>query len=84
MDVKFGDLFDPNQPRSNRELIEHRLEICNNCEFINKRLMKCKQCGCELVDYTTVAYCPLCRIKRTMKTVEIDPSTGEWEGVKHD
>ena len=46
--------------------------------------MKCKQCGCELVDFTTVAYCPLCRIKRTMKTVEIDSTTGEWEGIKHD
>lgn len=49
-----------------------------------EHVMKCKQCGCELVDYTTVAYCPLCKIKRTMKTVEIDPTTGEWEGVTHD
>lgn len=61
MDVKFGDLFDPNQPRSNKELIEHRLEICNNCEFINKRLMKCKQCGCFMKLKSTLnnARCPI-------------------------
>jgi hypothetical protein len=27
-DVTFFDLFDPNQPRSDQELIEQRLEIC--------------------------------------------------------
>jgi len=30
-DVKFTDLFDPSQPRSDRDLIESRLEICNTC-----------------------------------------------------
>ena len=45
-DVKFSDLFDPNQPRSDRELIESRLEICNQCEWFHKRLAKCKKCGC--------------------------------------
>jgi uncharacterized Zn finger protein (UPF0148 family) len=44
--------------------------------------MKCKDCGCEIVDYTTIAFCPLCRIKRTIKTVEINNETGLWEGQK--
>ena len=43
-------------------------------------MTKCKDCGCELVEYANVAYCPLCRIKRTMKTVEMDNDTGLWEG----
>lgn len=61
MDVKFGDLFDPSQPRSNKELIEYRLNICNSCEFINKRLMKCKKCGCFMKLKSTLneAKCPV-------------------------
>ena len=61
MDVKFTDLFDPSQPRSNKDLIESRLEVCNGCEFLNKRLMKCKQCGCFMKLKTTLheAKCPL-------------------------
>ncbi len=61
MDVKFSDLFDPNQPRSDKQLIEDRLEICNSCEFLNKRLMKCKQCGCFMKLKSTLreAKCPL-------------------------
>jgi hypothetical protein len=61
LDVKFTDLFDPNQPRSNKELIESRLEVCNACEFFNKRLLKCKQCGCFMKLKTTLqeAKCPL-------------------------
>jgi Zn finger protein HypA/HybF involved in hydrogenase expression len=42
--------------------------------------MKCKACGCEIEEYATVAYCPLCRVKRRMKTMEIDHDTGLWEG----
>jgi len=45
-DVKFSDLFDPLQPRSDKDLIESRLEICNTCEWFNKRMVKCKKCGC--------------------------------------
>lgn len=61
MDVKFSDLFDPSQPRSDKELIEDRLKICNSCEFLNKRLMKCRQCGCFMKLKTTLreAKCPL-------------------------
>jgi hypothetical protein len=42
-DVKFSDLFDPSMPRSDRELIEQRLSICNDCAWFNKRLAKCKK-----------------------------------------
>ena len=45
-DVEFRDLFDPSQERSDRELIEYRLEICNTCPWFNKRLAKCRKCGC--------------------------------------
>ncbi len=60
-DVEFIDLFDPNQPRSDRELIESRLAICNTCPFFNKRLAKCKKCGCFMKLKTTLdrAKCPI-------------------------
>jgi hypothetical protein len=61
MDVKFSDLFDPDQPRSDRELIEKRLAICNQCEWFNKRLAKCKKCGCFMRLKSTLksAQCPI-------------------------
>ncbi len=60
-DVKFSDLFDPNQPRSDRDLIESRLEICNTCEHFNRRMVKCKKCGCFMKLKTTLvqAKCPI-------------------------
>ena len=60
-DVTFFDLFDPREPRSNKDLIEERLAICNECPFLNKNLMKCKKCGCFMKLKTTLheAKCPL-------------------------
>ncbi len=60
-DVKFTDLFDPSQPRSDRALIESRLEICNGCEFFNRRMVKCKKCGCFMKLKSTLkqAKCPI-------------------------
>jgi hypothetical protein len=60
-DVKFTDLFDPNQPRSDRELIESRLEICNKCEWFHKGLAKCRKCGCFMKLKSTLkqAECPI-------------------------
>ena len=60
-DVKFSDLFNPSQPRSDRELIEYRLKICNGCASFNKRLAKCKKCGCFMKLKTTLklAKCPI-------------------------
>lgn len=60
-DVEFSDLFDPRQPRSDRELIESRLEICNTCEFFRKRTAKCTRCGCFMKLKSTLkqARCPM-------------------------
>lgn len=60
-DVKFSDLFDPRVPRGDRELIEKRLSICNTCSWFNKRLAKCKKCGCFMRLKTTLetASCPV-------------------------
>ena len=60
-DVKFTDLFDPNKPRSDQELIESRLEICKSCEWFSKTMIKCKKCGCFMKLKTTLkgAKCPI-------------------------
>lgn len=60
-DVKFTDLFNPEQPRSDKELIDMRLEICNSCEWLNKTLIKCKKCGCfmKLKSTLKAATCPI-------------------------
>lgn len=60
-DVSFFDLFDPREPRSNKDLIEQRLAICNECPFLNKNLVKCKKCGCFMKLKTTLheAKCPM-------------------------
>ena len=60
-DVVFLDLFDPRQPRSDRELIEARLAICNECPWLDKRLTKCRTCGCFMKLKSTLkqAHCPL-------------------------
>ena len=60
-DVKFTDLFDPTQPRSDKELIEARLEICKACPFLDKRITKCRKCGCYMKLKTTLerAKCPM-------------------------
>ena len=60
-DVKFTDLFDPSQPRSDRDLIEYRLEICNKCPFFDKRVARCRKCGCFMKLKTTLhkAKCPM-------------------------
>ena len=59
-DIKFTDLFNPNQPRSDEDLIKYRLEICNSCEWFNKRMLKCKRCGCFMKLKSTLkqAKCP--------------------------
>lgn len=60
-DVKFFDLFDPNQPRSDKELIEERLAICGQCPWLDKRLVKCRKCGCFMKLKSTLkqASCPI-------------------------
>ena len=60
-DVKFLDLFDPRQPRSDEELIQERLAICNECPWLDKRTIRCRQCGCFMKLKSTLkqASCPL-------------------------
>jgi hypothetical protein len=59
-DVEFLDLFDPRQDRSDRELAEARLEVCNACPHLQKQLKKCRKCGCFMQLKTTLkqAKCP--------------------------
>ncbi len=60
-DVTFFDLFDPSEERSDRELIESRLAICNQCPFFIKRTAQCKKCGCFMRLKTALhrAKCPV-------------------------
>ena len=44
--TKPWDLFNPNQPRSEEELVEYRMSICNSCEFLIELTKQCKKCGC--------------------------------------
>ena len=60
-DVSFFELFDPRSPKSDKELIEYRLSICNECPFLMKTFMKCQKCGCHMKLKTTLehAKCPI-------------------------
>lgn len=60
-DVEFTDLFDPRQPRSDKDLVEQRLDICRECKYLNKTLMKCTKCGCFMKLKSTLhqAKCPV-------------------------
>lgn len=60
-DVEFLDLFDPSQKKADPELIKERLAICNDCPWLNKTFVKCRQCGCFMKLKTTLqqASCPL-------------------------
>lgn len=60
-DVNFFDLFNPNQPRSQEELIEYRMSICKTCPMFNQRTQQCRKCGCFMKLKTTLqqAKCPI-------------------------
>jgi uncharacterized paraquat-inducible protein A len=60
-DVKFTDLFDPSQPRSDKDIIEQRLEICKACPDFKKNTQRCRHCGCfmQLKATLTLAKCPI-------------------------
>ncbi len=59
-DVKFIDLFNPNQPRSEEELRKYRMSICSKCPFFAKKGKRCTRCGCFMMLKTTLkeAKCP--------------------------
>lgn len=61
MTVKPWDLFNPNEPRSEEELVEYRMSICTSCiEFIDLT-KQCKKCGCIMPLKTKLknASCPI-------------------------
>lgn len=60
-DVKFVDLFNPNSPRSDKDIIEERLAICNTCEWLRPKTQRCRKCGCFMALKTTLlqAKCPM-------------------------
>jgi uncharacterized paraquat-inducible protein A len=60
-DVKFTDLFDPKQPRSDKDIIEQRLEICKVCPAFRPKTQRCSKCGCfmQLKATLTLAKCPI-------------------------
>ena len=60
-DVKPWDLLNPNQPRSQEDLIDARLEICKVCEFYRVKTNQCRKCGCFMKLKTKLehAKCPI-------------------------
>jgi hypothetical protein len=60
-DVKPWDLFNPNQPRSQEDLVKSRLEICRACEFFRPKTETCRKCGCfmKLKTMLEKARCPI-------------------------
>jgi hypothetical protein len=60
-DVTFFDLFDPNKPRSDQELIEQRLAVCNTCPAFRPKTQRCSKCGCFMQLKSTLlqAQCPI-------------------------
>lgn len=60
-DVKPWDMLNPNENRSNEDLIKSRLDICRSCEFFRPRTEQCKKCGCFMKLKTKLerAHCPI-------------------------
>ena len=60
-DVKPWDLFNPNQPRSQEDLVNSRLKICRGCEFFRPKTETCRKCGCfmKLKTLLANAKCPI-------------------------
>lgn len=60
-EVRFLDLFNPTQPRSENEKQAYRLSICEKCEFFRQISHTCKKCGCFMKLKTSLdnAKCPI-------------------------
>jgi hypothetical protein len=60
-DVKPWDLLNPNEPRSQDDIIQSRLDICKTCEFYRERTNQCRKCGCFMKLKTRLehARCPI-------------------------
>lgn len=59
--VKPWDMLNPNEPRSEQDIIDARLEICKVCEFYRARTNQCRKCGCFMKLKTKLehAKCPI-------------------------
>jgi len=60
-DVKPWDLLNPNEPRSEKEIMDARLAICKTCEFFKPSTNQCRKCGCfmKLKTRLSNAHCPI-------------------------
>lgn len=58
-DVEFLDLFKPSMERSEKELVDERMAICQTCPFFTGK--RCRKCGCFMALKTTLrqASCPI-------------------------
>lgn len=58
-DVEFLDLFKPSMERSEKDLVEERMAICQTCPFFTGK--RCRKCGCFMALKTTLrqATCPI-------------------------
>ena len=59
-DAKPWDLFNGSE-RSDEEIAQYRLDICQSCEFFRKRFQQCSKCGCFMKLKTMIdkARCPV-------------------------
>jgi hypothetical protein len=59
-DVTPLDLFKPGARTGDKDLIQARLDICNQCEFFRMKTQRCRLCGCfmSLKATLTQASCP--------------------------
>jgi len=55
------DLSAPTNMFASDELKEERMSICKKCEYYSARQVRCKQCGCWLVQKVkfTSSTCPI-------------------------
>jgi hypothetical protein len=53
--IRNGKIYAPDSIR------ETRMDICKSCEYFSKEKVKCKKCGCHLVQKTSFAAsrCPI-------------------------
>lgn len=61
MTTKPWHLFDPNKPKSEQELVDYRMSICENCPEFIQLSKQCKKCGCFMPLKTKLkeSKCPL-------------------------
>ena len=60
-DVKPWDMLNPNEPRSQEDEFNRRMDICKACPFFVVRTQQCRKCGCFMKLKTKLerASCPI-------------------------